>query len=265
LPLGPLPPISPLTFSCKRLLDSSFSQLQAPTPLQAAVLARFPNSNGRDLVFSARGHLWTVPLAGGEARELTSGAGYETAPHFSPDGRWIAFTGDRGGQQDVYVMPSVGGTPRRLTWLSVPPSNGVRRTSQEGLIIVWTPDSRGIVFLSRRQGWNSWQYRPFTVPVSGGEPVALPVDRSGYRSRPGVCAPHLQPPQTGPDLPESRFRNGRFWRVFLPRHPTRSKRPLRLRRRVIAVELPCHGSSGTHSFFYRGNEVTSITFCSCLA
>ena len=153
------------------------------SPPAANVLARFPNSDGHSIVFSARGHLWTVPLAGGDAHQLTSGTGYETAPRFSPDGRWIAFTDDHGGQQDVYVMPSNGGVPRRLTWLSVAsPSNGVRRPSQEGLVVAWTPDSRGIVFLSRRQAWNSWQYRPFTVSLNGSEPVPLPVDRSGYLS-----------------------------------------------------------------------------------
>lgn len=154
-----------------------------PSGHPVATLARFPNSDGTHLVFSARGHIWTSPLAGGAARRMTEGDSYETAPRYSPDGRWIAFTGDRGGQQDVYVIPATGGEPRRLTWLTrAALSNGVRRATQEGLVVAWTPDSQNVVFLSRQKARNSWGYRPFAVPVAGGPATALPVDRSGYLS-----------------------------------------------------------------------------------
>lgn len=113
---------------------------------------------------------------------MTDGDGYEFAPRYSPDGKWIAFTGNRGGVQDVYVMPAAGGNARRLTTLpAAPPSNGVRRTSSEGLVVAWTPDSTRIVFLTRRSTWTG-QYRPATVPVAGGAPSPLPIDRSGYLS-----------------------------------------------------------------------------------
>ena len=88
---------------------------QAAPPAAVQPLTRFPNTNGSDVVFSARGHIWSVAKAGGVARKLTDGDGYEVAPRYSPDGRWIAFTGDRGGVQDVYVMPVAGGPARRLT------------------------------------------------------------------------------------------------------------------------------------------------------
>jgi tricorn protease len=155
---------------------------QAAPTLQDMPLTRFPNSNGIDIVFSARGHIWSVDKAGGAARRLTGGDGYEIAPRYSPDGRWVAFTGDRNGVQDVYVMAAAGGLPRRLTTLAAaPPSNGVRRPSSEGLVIAWTPDSRGVVFLSRRLGWNG-TYRPFIAPIGGGIAEPMPVDRSGYLS-----------------------------------------------------------------------------------
>jgi len=145
-------------------------------------LTRYPNTNGVEIVFSARGHIWSVANAGGVARRLTDGTGYEVAPRFSPDGRWIAFTGNRGGVQDVYVMLAAGGPARRLTTLSgAALSNGVKRPSSEGLVIAWTPDSDAIVFLSRRLAWNG-VYRPFAVPVGGGMATPLPVDRSGYLS-----------------------------------------------------------------------------------
>ena len=53
---------------------------------------------------------------GGDAVRLTSGEGGETGPAFSPDGRWIAFTGQYGGNVDVFVVAATGGEPRRLTW-----------------------------------------------------------------------------------------------------------------------------------------------------
>lgn len=166
-----------------RLLGLASFMLSASAAAAAVQpLTRFPNTNGVDIVFSARGHLWSVARSGGLARQLTSGEGYESAPRYSPDGRWIAFTGDRAGAQDVYVMPAAGGVARRLTTLAAAPSsNGVRRTSSEGLVIGWTPDSRSVVFLSRRLSWTG-QYRPFAASLAGAMAQPLPVDRSGYLS-----------------------------------------------------------------------------------
>ncbi|WP_010218665.1 S41 family peptidase [Sphingomonas sp. PAMC 26621] len=156
----------------------------ASTEAKSAVtpLTRFPNSNGKDIVFSARGHLWGIGIAGGRATAITHGDGYEFAPRYSPDGKWIAFTGNRGGVQDVYVLPAAGGVPRRLTTLPAAPlNNGVRRTNSEGLVVAWTPDSSAVVFLSRRLAWNGL-YRPTMVSLADGAVTPLPVDRSGYLS-----------------------------------------------------------------------------------
>jgi tricorn protease len=57
-----------------------------------------------------------VPRAGGSARRLTSFQGQTANPHFSPDGRWIAFSGEYAGNFDVYVVAAEGGEPKRLTW-----------------------------------------------------------------------------------------------------------------------------------------------------
>lgn len=57
-----------------------------------ARLMRFPTVHGNQIVFSYAGDLYTVPVAGGMARKLTSDAGYEMFSHFSPDGKSIAFT-----------------------------------------------------------------------------------------------------------------------------------------------------------------------------
>src|SRR5437588_12663925 len=79
-------------------------------------LLRKPAVNRTHVVFTCGGDLWSVSRQGGDAVRLTSGAGTETDPAFSPDGSQIAFTGEYEGNVDVYVMPSAGGVPRRLTY-----------------------------------------------------------------------------------------------------------------------------------------------------
>jgi len=131
----------------------------------APLLATEPTVNKTEIVFVYGGYLWSVPRAGGEARQLTTG-GHESAPYFSPDGKWIAFTGQYDGNEDVYVMPADGGEPRRLTWH--PDNDGP---------VGWTPDSKRVVFISLRDTWADVS-RIYTVPVEGGVPEVLPMWRA---------------------------------------------------------------------------------------
>ena len=80
-------------------------------------LMRFPDIYKDKIVFSYAGDLWLVSSAGGEARRITSSPGLELFPKFSPDGKWIAFTGQYDGNFNVYVMPAEGGQPRQMTYL----------------------------------------------------------------------------------------------------------------------------------------------------
>ncbi len=83
---------------------------------QEARLLRFPTVHGNQIVFTYAGDLYTVPSNGGVARKLTNDAGFEMFAHFSPDGKWIAFTGQYDGNTEVYLMPAEGGIPKRLTF-----------------------------------------------------------------------------------------------------------------------------------------------------
>lgn len=131
---------------------------------EAPLLAQSPTMNKTEIVFEYGGYLWSVPRQGGEARQLTTG-GHESGPKFSPDGNWIAFTGQYDGNVDVYVMPADGGEPKRLTWH---PGADVA----EG----WTPDGTKVLFRSGREAYADFD-RLYTVPVAGGVPEVLPMWR----------------------------------------------------------------------------------------
>ena len=80
-----------------------------------ARLLRFPDINKDLIAFVYAGDIWTVSSSGGEARRLTSHSGLELFPKISPDGKWIAFSGEYSGSRQIFVIPSNGRVPRQLT------------------------------------------------------------------------------------------------------------------------------------------------------
>ncbi|HPC82527.1 MAG TPA: S41 family peptidase [Thermoanaerobaculaceae bacterium] len=142
-------------------------------------MLRFPDIHGDRVVFSYAGDLWTVPSTGGTATRLTAHPGLELFARFSPDGRWIAFTGQYDGDEQVYVVPSTGGVPRQLTFYPargpLPPRGGY-----DNLVYGWTPDGAAVLFRSMRDSDGIVdEGKLFTVPLAGGLPVALPMPTSG--------------------------------------------------------------------------------------
>ena len=97
-------------------LSTAAFAARAQTPGQT--LMRYPTLHGNTIVFVAHDNLWSVARSGGAATRLTADAGRDLMPRFSPDGRWIAFTGEYQGNRDVYVIPAQGGPARRLTFAS---------------------------------------------------------------------------------------------------------------------------------------------------
>jgi tricorn protease len=131
---------------------------------EAPLLVQAPTISKTQIVFAYGGYLWSVPRAGGEARQLTTG-GHETRPKFSPDGAWIAFTGQYDGNIDAYVMPADGGEPKRLTWHPDP-----------DIAVGWTPDGKKVLISSNREAYADFD-RLYTIPVEGGVPEVLPMWR----------------------------------------------------------------------------------------
>lgn len=94
----------------------SFVSLCA-TAQETPLWMRFPaiSPDGQTVAFSYKGDLWTVPVSGGQAKQLTTNPAYEAYPVWSPDSRQIAFASTREGSMDIYVVAREGGEPRRLT------------------------------------------------------------------------------------------------------------------------------------------------------
>jgi tricorn protease len=157
------------------LLLAAGTLAQANKPL----LMRDPTLSKTHIVFSYAGDLWVVSREGGEAVRLTNGIGNEYAPNFSPDGRWIAFTGEYDGNTDVYVIPANGGVPRRLTYH---PGNDN--------VIGWTPDSKQVLFVSGRDSASGRYARLFTIAIDGVYPTPLPLPM-GYEGAYSPDTSHL--------------------------------------------------------------------------
>src|SRR5258707_3533794 len=141
-------------------------------------LLRTPTVSATQIAFAYAQNIWVVPRAGGVARRLASFQGLTTNPHFSPDGKWIAFSGEYAGNVDAYVIPSEGGEPKRLTWH--PGADEVQG---------WTPDGKNVVFASSRASWApSAAARFWTVPAEGGveQPMELPRAYQGKISADGL-------------------------------------------------------------------------------
>jgi tricorn protease len=156
---GPLP---------RALLPLALAALMAaPAAAQTLEDVRLlaePAVGGDHIAFQYDGDLWVAQRDGSDVRRITTHAGRETAPRFSPDGRWLAFTGEYEGNADVYVVPVEGGVPTRLTWH--PGADQVRD---------WTPDGDGVLFASQRSVHTNRFAELFIAPVDGGMPAALPI------------------------------------------------------------------------------------------
>jgi tricorn protease len=143
---------------CGSLLTSSASQATIR-------FARFPapSPDGKQVAFSWQGDLWLAPIAGGVAQRLTVHPAYDFAPIWSPDGKKIAFTSDRHGNDDVFVLHLDTGAVQRLTYFSA-------RDRAWG----WTPDSRAVLFESRREGEPyGADFGAYVAPLDGGTPYRL--------------------------------------------------------------------------------------------
>lgn len=151
-------------------------------------LLRYPDIAGDMVVFSYAGDLWTVGADGGTARRLTSDPGLEVFPKLSPDGKWVAFTGQYSGTSQVHVIPVDGSAaPRQLTFRNdvgeLPPRGGI-----DNQVLGWTPDGKEVLFNAHRTPYSDRNSRPYLVPAMGGmeHPLPMPEGAGGTLSPDGT-------------------------------------------------------------------------------
>ncbi len=144
-------------------------------------LLRFPDIFGDKVAFTYGGDIWTAPAKGGVATRITAHPGLELFAKFSPDGKWIAFTGQYDGDEQVYVIPSAGGVPRQLTFY---PARGPLppRWGYDNQVYGWTNDGKRIVFRSHRDSRTLPVSRLYTVSIDGGPAEPLSMPESGAAS-----------------------------------------------------------------------------------
>lgn len=153
------------------------------TRADEARLLRFPTIHGDRVAFSYAGNLYAVSANGGVANRLTSHDGNEIFARYSPDGKWLAFTGMYDGNTEVFVMPAEGGVPRRLTWTATLGRDELSdRMGPNNIVMGWKHDSKHIVFRSRMQSFNDFLGQLYLVSIDGGLPQELPLPRGGFCS-----------------------------------------------------------------------------------
>ncbi|HJZ68339.1 MAG TPA: peptidase S41, partial [Blastocatellia bacterium] len=201
----------------RRILHGALFAAALITPISAAAqtkLLRFPDIHGDRVVFTYGGDLWTAPASGGTATRLTAHPGVELFAKFSPDGKWIAFTGQYDGDEQVYVIPATGGEPKQLTFY---PARGplTPRWGYDNQVYGWTNDGKSIVFRSLRDSWALPIARLYTVPATGGpaEPLPMPEAGSGTFSPDG--AKMVYSPQSRDFRSEKRYSGGQANKLYI--------------------------------------------------
>ncbi|MGH9967948.1 MAG: S41 family peptidase [Pyrinomonadaceae bacterium] len=128
-----------------------------------ARLVRYPHYHNGRIVFSYLGDIWTADENGQNLQRLTVNRARDVYGRFSPDGKWIAFSSERNGNLDVYIIPAEGGAAKQLTFHSA-----------DDTVLGWRPDSQAVLFSSNRG--EDFTPQLYLVSVAGGLPTKAGTD-----------------------------------------------------------------------------------------
>ena len=120
-----------------------------------ARLVRYPHYHNGRIVFTYLGDIWTADENGQNIQRMTVNRARDVYGRFSPDGKWIAFSSDRNGNLDVFIMPASGGAAKQLT-----------SHSADDTVLGWSADSRSVLFSSNRG--EDFMPQLYLVSVDGG-------------------------------------------------------------------------------------------------
>lgn len=144
------------------IVGISFQMIYAKEDIS---LLRYPavSADAKNIVFSYRSDIRISSIAGGEARRITDHIAYDIRPVFSPDGKHIAFSSDRKGNYDVYVIPVEGGIPQQVTF-----------RSSDDFVSDWSSDGKNIIFFSRRDiHFYYGNIGTYKISINSGMPVPV--------------------------------------------------------------------------------------------
>ncbi|MBY0503251.1 MAG: DPP IV N-terminal domain-containing protein [Bryobacteraceae bacterium] len=145
---------------------AAFLCLLAVPALADVKLLRHPTYSKGRVAFSYFGDIWTANENGANVQRLTDNQARDVYPRFSPDGNWIAFSSNREGNYDIYVVAATGGKPKQLTFHTA-----------DDTAVGWTPDGKYILFSSvRAQGAFPTVATLFEVSPEGGSERPVPTD-----------------------------------------------------------------------------------------
>jgi len=153
------------------LLCLSLLAFQTSRAQVSARMFRTPDVSQTQIVFSYGGDIWIVNKEGGTANKLSSPSGSEAFPRFSPDGSKVAFSGNYDGNVDIYVIPSLGGLPTRVTYHGM----GDR-------LIDWYPTGDKLLYTSSRESGKQRFSQFYKVDAVGGFSDKLPLAYGEYGS-----------------------------------------------------------------------------------
>ena len=157
---------------------------------EATWLSLDVSPDGKTIIFDLLGDLYTIPFAGGEAKKITTGMGFNNQPRYSPDGNFIAYVSDSGGAENV--------------WISKPDGTGAKQLSQDEQVEfatpTWTPDSQYVMAARESQfpinTFELWMYH-----VKGG---------AGVQITKGKAKPDASPRDWSHSIGASASRDGRY-------------------------------------------------------
>jgi tricorn protease len=147
------------------LVLASLTLLAATTWSKPIRIPRHPDYNNGKIAFSYFGSIWVANDDGSNPRRVTVNAAHDDNPRFSPDGKWIAFSSNRYGNLDVFVIPTAGGEAKQLTF-----------NSSADTVVGWSRDGKRVIFSSGRGEPFPGVTTLYEVPVAGGLEQQMPTD-----------------------------------------------------------------------------------------